>query len=201
MPTGYTAELCDKDVPFEKFVLTCARAFGALVEMREDPLDKPIPEKIEPSDYHAKALNDARKTLTRLEKMEPEEAMQEADAEFREREAYFEEHKRKTTATRNRLVAMRSKVADWQPPTNNHEGLKNFMIEQLDRTIKYDGEVHESLKPTHKTGAEWLAENIESAKHDIAYHTEQYGKDVERTRGRNDWVRELRASLEQITSR
>ena len=44
MPTGYTYDLYDgKDIEFPDFVMKCARAFGALIEIRDDPMDAAIP--------------------------------------------------------------------------------------------------------------------------------------------------------------
>ena len=41
MPTGYTHELHEgEEISFEKFVMSCARAFGALVLMRDVLGDK-----------------------------------------------------------------------------------------------------------------------------------------------------------------
>ena len=50
MPIGYTSKLHDGDQPFNEFIMSCARAFGALVTMRDDPNDAPIPE-FEVSEY------------------------------------------------------------------------------------------------------------------------------------------------------
>ena len=52
MPTGYTAELIEKGMEFNDFVLTCARAFGACIELRDRKL-APAPRTI-PSNgnYH-----------------------------------------------------------------------------------------------------------------------------------------------------
>ena len=35
MPSGYTSRSCEGEQPFEKFVLQCARAFGACVMQRD----------------------------------------------------------------------------------------------------------------------------------------------------------------------
>ena len=67
MPTGYTLELYDgKDITFEEFVLKCARAFGALINMRDEPRDAPIPERFEPSYYHLKELIKAKSGQKKL---------------------------------------------------------------------------------------------------------------------------------------
>jgi len=44
MPTGYTAEIYEgeKEVTFEKFALTCARAFGACITIRDEPMSASI---------------------------------------------------------------------------------------------------------------------------------------------------------------
>src|SRR5687768_6886698 len=54
MPTGYTHPVVDgKITEFNDFALSCARAFGALITMRDDAMDAPIPEEFKPeTNYH-----------------------------------------------------------------------------------------------------------------------------------------------------
>lgn len=48
MPTGYTADVqSGKVTDFAEYAMNCARAFGALVLMRDDPSDADIPERFE----------------------------------------------------------------------------------------------------------------------------------------------------------
>ena len=85
MPTGYTLDLYDgKDITFEEFALRCARAFGALISMRDEPIDAPIPERFEPSDYHLKELEKAKKRLKEVKKWNEETAEQEAVRAYQE---------------------------------------------------------------------------------------------------------------------
>ena len=63
---SYTYELVDKKLTFPQFAMRCARAFGALIEMRDDSMDAPIPDEFSPSDYHVKAKAKAEETLKRL---------------------------------------------------------------------------------------------------------------------------------------
>ena len=65
MPTGYTATLMEKGQDFPDFVLLCARAMGATIMLRDEPLDAPIPE-FQPSDYSAKQLEESKEELARL---------------------------------------------------------------------------------------------------------------------------------------
>lgn len=75
MATGYTYELIDKpETTFEAFALRCSRAFGALIEMREESADAPIPTEIKPSTYHLDALRKAEAEARRFETMTLAEA-------------------------------------------------------------------------------------------------------------------------------
>jgi hypothetical protein len=49
MPTGYTDCVRSGEVTeFADFAMKCARAFGACIEMRDEPSGTPIPEAFEP---------------------------------------------------------------------------------------------------------------------------------------------------------
>ena len=61
MPTGYTDRIYrGVETSFRTFMLECARGFGALVHLRDEP-GAPIPDVIPPSDYYAVALAKARR--------------------------------------------------------------------------------------------------------------------------------------------
>lgn len=194
MPTGYTAELCEGEVPFEKFVLKCARAMGALIEMRDDAMDAPIPEEFKPSNYHQKRLDEELAELEKLEGMTDAEAEAEAEKEYQKAVKEHEESVAQTAAVRSRLVAMRSRVSQWVPPTKDHENFKKFMLEQLDETIKWDGTSHSS-KPKKRSGSSWKKDGMKSAKDSIVYQKREHDEEVQRAKERTQWVADLRASL------
>ena len=60
MPTGYT-DLINNGCTFNEFVMGCARAFGATIDMRDEPLGAEIPEKFELSDYHSAKIDEAKR--------------------------------------------------------------------------------------------------------------------------------------------
>jgi hypothetical protein len=203
MPTGYTADVCDGKVSdFKTFALRCARNFVALIMMRDDPIDAPIPEEFKPCDYNEKALQKAKADLSRIDGMTGEEcnaAEMESRSEMLGRhKAHLEECKEKW----KRLTAMLSMVAEWVPPTSEHVGLKEFMLEQLDMTIRQDAKPETCYldKASIRTGEEWRRDQVAELKRSIKYHTEEAAKEVERTASRNRWVADLRRSLEQVIS-
>lgn len=193
MPTGYTAAVQD-GISFEEFVWRCARNFGALILMRDDPMDAPVPERFEPSDYHPKRLAEAEAELERVSKMSPSKAGVAARKEREEALRYAAEYFAKQVQISDRYRAMIAQVEAWQPPTSEHVGLKEFMLQQLNESLKFDcGYLPD--KPPVKSGEEWKRERIAKLNNDIAYHKEELAKEIERTEGRNKWIADLRASV------
>jgi hypothetical protein len=193
MPTGYTAAIAD-GITFREYALGCARAFGALITMRDDPQDAPIPERFRPSDWHANELQKASERLTTLRLMSPAEADIAAQQEYEEAVTRENKYAQERAALRSKYEAMLAKVIAWQAPTPDHVGYKEFMEQQIRDSIKWDCSDYERA-PERWTGKEWLARAIEKAKHDIEYHTRQHAEEIERVRGRNAWIKALRDSL------
>lgn len=196
MPTGYTAKLMELGQTFPEFIMGCARAFGALIEMRDSPNDAPIPDKFEPSDYNAKRLIEARESLAKLKAMNAEERVafgESAKAEDIERSRKYLE---KALAENSRLEDMAAQVRAWTPPTEDHQGLKEFMLQQIDVSKNgVDYSERSLVEAQTKPATVYYVEAVSSAVRDIKYHTEGNEKEVERTNGRSEWVQQLRASI------
>ena len=79
-----------------------------------------------------------------------------------------------------------------RPPTEEHEGMKKFMLEQLETGRPYE---YTPSKIVQRSGEDWRRDQIEHALKNIAYHAEGYAKEVERANSRTRWVRALRQSL------
>lgn len=196
MTTGYTAKLVDSGQTFEEFVLTCARAFGACIEMRDESLDTPIPEKFQPNKYHANALAESEEHLARLIKMTNAERI-----------ALGETHKIKAvndakaslvriTDENKRIDNMAAQVKKWAPPTPDHIELKEFMIQQLTTSRHDDAWSKKQLaeakkqKPVH-----YFNTDLSSAEWSIEYHKKHLQKDEARATDRTEWIQQLRKSL------
>ena len=202
MPTGYTASVGDgKITEFRDFAMQCARAFGALVEMRDEPNDAAIPDEIKPSPWYAEATERERVKLAKLEAMTAEEAERAAVAAFDASVEYAKNRRDERNATRQRYEAMLSQVNAWQPPTPEHEEMKRFMREQLTRSIEFDCSEFTSDRPdAPMAGAEWLRTQIEEARKSVAYYEKNYREEVQRAADRNRWVKQLRDSLSAVTA-
>ncbi len=192
MPTGYTAPIMD-GITFEQFILSCARAFGALVTMRDEPNDAPIPDEFQASDYHVKALEKANVELIEFQALTTKDYEVKAKEEFDQAITRYNERKVAMEIQRNQYQSMLSKVKLWVPPSSEHEGLKKFMIEQIESSIKFD--CYKPDIPTLSTPEEWANNKLQSISWSIDYHTKENSKEIKRNASRNKWISELKSSL------
>jgi hypothetical protein len=196
MPTGYTAAVKD-GITFEQFALRCARAMGALVTLRDEPMDAPLPEKLEPSSYYANKVAETQAELSRLHALTPEQAETEASRRHAEAVTYNQQRIDEINALRSRYLFLLTEVKLWQPPTTEHEPFKDFMIEQLESSLRFDCDVSYYVmnQPKQRTGDEYRSEQVLEALRSLTYYQQQYANEVERTAERNAWLQQLRASL------
>lgn len=196
MPTGYTADVQDGTVTeFSEFAMQCARAFGALITMRDEPSDAPIPQEFAPSNYNAERLVEAQRDLARLEAMTESEQKAAADAANAAAFKSWDDRESTKAEQRARYEAMIQKVEAWEPPTADHNELKRFMLRQLRESIEFDCGPPYAPRPGLVNAKDWYAGALARANRDIAYHAEQQAEETERARKRTKWVSDLRASL------
>lgn len=196
MPTGYTANVADGSiVKFSEFAMRCARGMGACVIMRDEPLDAPIPEKFEPSTYHDDRLRELREELGYLDGLSQQERMMECTAEHITKRRDHDRYMHSMTEQRERYEAMLREVREWEPPTDDHVGLKEFMASQLTDSIKWDCSTEHITEPVELSVADWFAAKRDSVLESIEYHEEERSKERNRAEERSAWITELRQSL------
>lgn len=192
MATGYTHPVIDgKITSLRQFVLRCARGMGATIMMRDEPLDAPIPERFEPhTSYHDEKIAAARLALATLPMLDASEADRLAGEEFDAAMAQHVKYETEEAAGRARLISLRDQTAAWE---TGAEGIKDFMLEQLDMTIGKGSWTPEP--PERLTAEDWRRRALEKASRDLAYHETERAKEISRTEERNRWLATLRASL------
>lgn len=190
--------MCEQEIPFSEFVMTCARAMGACILMRDEPLDAPIPESFPEDDYHSNALKEWEAKLIALSSIGEGLMGISYGAELKSAEIQsLKESLVKYQAQDARLKGMLEQVQNWNPPTKDHEGLKKFMTEQLTISMgDSDFYIRRIEELEAKDPIEFYREAVKSAKWNVDYHAEQIEKNRERTQGRNNWIRALRNSLQ-----
>lgn len=197
MATGYTSKIKD-GISFKEFLLGCAKAFGACIEMRDDPMDTPIPDEFKISDYHIKRLTEIQSEFEFINRMTIDEAAIKAKEEYEQKRKYNEQQIKERDGLRLKYNDMLIKVKNWQPPTSDHFGLKDFMIQQITSSMDFDCGTTYYEKPIELlTGEQWLLNKKQSLFNDIDYHTKEHQKEVDRVAQRNQWIKQLRESIKE----
>lgn len=194
MPTGYTADVADgKVTDFRTFALRCARAFGAAVTQRDDPMDDP-PKPREISDYTIKHVAERSAALAALNAMSAEQAEDAAAMAYGEALKAHHASNQRDTDTRNRYNAMLAEAVAWEPPSAEHQALKDFMIQQLTDGRKFDCG-YERRPPSRLSGPVWLAQQKAEAARLLGYAHESLEKETRAVEQANAWIAALYDAL------
>ncbi len=203
MPTGYTAGIVDGEIKtFKDFAKNCARAFGATMHMREESLNTPYkPREVIP--YYFDAVKEIEDKIKYTEITTPEELVKNEELALRkEIEENLEEiSKRKIGVKLIEQILIETK--NYTPPTPEHEGIKKFMIEQLETTIQYDfntnyyedqnKELEHQLKSLN--GVELKSEKLEYLNKQLTRRLESLEEQINLTNESNKWVKDFFDSL------
>ena len=192
MPTGYTADIGDKNITFKQFVMRCMSAYVS--DIRETwVLERP--DELKVGMFHTDELTKAEERLKKVERMDNATLKTRAEKEYTEKVKSNQEFQDKKEELKRRYLNILKQVKAWKPPTEKHRNYKQFMIEQL--TVSIDSDCYILDTPEKLSGQQWKAKEIKDAKWHINYHTEKYNEECERVAGRNKWVNDLCDSLEE----
>lgn len=182
MPTGYTAFIEDGQITnASDFLMLCARAFGACIDMKEESLSKPIPKEFKPATYCSEWAERERQKLVHYQNMSLDEAQQQCDLAYESEVKRRVEYKRTQIELLDRYQSILDDVKRWNPPTEDHVNLKRFAIDQIEMCLP-DPEYYERQEVPQKQDAkEWLQEQIDNCKKSIERYTKEQEEENSRT--------------------
>lgn len=196
MPTGYTAPIYEgeKDFTFEKFAMRCARNFHLREKSKEEAID--LEKDFQPNSFYKDMLEVAEKDYQDfLDNPPTEEQLNKKFDEYVQMEqARFLEREQKTEVIRKRYAAMMRKVLAWQPPTPEHQNLKDFMLNQLRDSIEYDCSYY---APDVKDREGFFKDAMSPDRflRRISHYREMWENEVRRSEECKKWVKDLMDSL------
>lgn len=203
MPTGYTAGIIDGEITtFQQFAKQCMRNFGATIHMRDDKHDAEYKPRV-PSDYYLKEIEKDKKKIKEANELSDKQLIARRKKQLNERKVYHTESIQKCKATLKVLQDMQIEIGKWNPPTPEHEGIKKFMAEQVQKTIEADCDTKYHDSGIIDADVELLSINADQirqnmfmdGKKDLEYHTKSYNEEVKRCEESNRWVTDLINSL------
>jgi len=172
---------------------------GACVMQRDQSSDV-LPKIQEPSDYHAKRIKELEIEIKHFKSLSDSDLNKRLQMAYEKDIEDKKERVRKKESLLAKYVDMLSKVRAWEAPTLDHEGLKSFMISQLEESIKWDCTITVYDKPdesTKLTVDKYRKEKLAELLKELDRNTEEHKKELERTEARNKWIRDLYQNLEK----
>jgi vacuolar-type H+-ATPase subunit I/STV1 len=206
MPTGYTAGIIDGEInTFNEFAIGCIRAFGATIHMRDEPNNKPYEPRV-PSSYHKNRIIALKKERELINNTSDEELIFQAKNAIYGDITKYKKHIEETKQKKTKLDNILDKAYKFNPPTEEHVGFKDFMIQQLKDTIKQDGDTlyYEDALNTAELSLKSIfdakqirKDKLTSIAENLEYCKTAYNKEVTGCHDSNKWVDDLFQALER----
>jgi hypothetical protein len=193
--TGYVYDMVRRHQSFAEFTWSCARAFGALITMRDAANDAKIDIDPQPAKFYTDAVSHAEAKLAEWNAMSQAEKLafleQRRIDRINERKAEREKEYEETFA----MTAMRNNVLQWHPPTE-HEELKRFMLDQLRQSFATPchpfGEDDPFRDPVTSSDADAELKRRE----EVLFRSQRdLAKEVHRVNERRAWLQKLNESV------
>ena len=204
MPTGYTAYILDDEVTTGKdFLKLCTRAFGVAINQRDEPLNVPTNEKQEVNNYYRNRMSEAITNLNNIFEMNYDQMTFAMTQEHHEKVKHATETVRRLEDENIKLIKVKDEVEKWKPPTEEHQNLKKFALEQIDMSMNSDGlvdayieDMNKVLDTSQEAVLEWYDEKLEDAIDELNNAYKWYKEEYKRIDSRNQWMKEFLDSLE-----
>lgn len=201
MPTGYTYGIEQGKIStFQEFAKECMRAF--VIHMRDDDNNKEYyPQTL--SGYYSKELSNSRRSLTNIMKLSDKDVISKRKCELIKDKKYASNRIVEKKKLLVKLNEMLSKAKEYQSPTEEHNGIRDFMIQQLETTIDHDCDTKYSERELVEINAELkninpivVRENcIKSEKENIERYLKGHNEEVDRCNANNKWASDFLKSI------
>ena len=154
MANGYTYGIEENpNFTAKDFALTCARAFGAFIHQRDQPLSE-LPKAPEMDSYPVQRLERALKEKADWNATSLEDKRAQWEEYTRNLQAQYTEQVQEYKVMSKRYAEMRASVEAWQVP-EELDNLKNFMLKQIDESVRWSWD-EEPSAPNLQSFEEWL---------------------------------------------
>lgn len=192
--TGYTEKIESGYIETgEEFLTLCCRAFGFDMEH----LSKEMPPAISPDPYFKERVERAEQDLERALNMTFEEAKVLAEEEYKEMGSLYKKYFDESMKANRRYEEIREEIIKWAPPTENHLRLKEFALEQIDKSIHSLYSLYEdALKNVMRSPSEYRLYHIKMCKERLDHAKEMYEEHMKSVKERNQWLTDFKNSFQ-----
>lgn len=198
--TGYTSLIAQGEITTAKdFLKICLRAFGVLVEMRDEPLSANIPTQIEKNDFYSKKKEQAEKKLKELKAFFPKQWEEMLKKEIKATKETLKKGEEKAEKERMLLDRLTREICGWQCDKEFRD-VKNFALEQLGRTREETFlEVWQKLNTLENfTWKTFKKQKIEELEKETAYYEKKEQKEKKRQKEKQDFLDKFFLNLKKL---
>lgn len=200
MPTWYTEPVMNGKMTSAKdYILRCAREIDYLSFMRDEPENTPIPETRPEDTYYKDLYDKAKKELSELLAMDENDIHRESEKWRQDKIKTKKEFCEMIALENSRLTEMTKKLDAWQPKHESINNLRYFAIEQLGISRENTGDIEKDIEKIRNiTDNEWYENQLNRLNRDIPYWRDQITRKSMSVAVTNQWLKELRESLEGL---
>lgn len=203
MPTVYTVSIENGEITTGKeFLKLCTRALGIAIDLKDEPLSVPTPTHFELDTYYKKRYEKALEELNEANNLTFDEAKNQMKAAYERRISDYKSWAEKESAMNQKYAKVRREVEKWIPPTEEHQGLKKFALEQIDMCVtkqEYIDEYLEKSKEVFDDSDEavekYISDNIQCCKEGLDRAYKSWKEELERTEKKNIWIKKFLESI------
>lgn len=197
MFNSYTDQI-QYGMTFPDFVMRCATASKVLSCMFDTPLDAPIPSFFKESTYYSEKIQELAAQINYLNSLTLEEAQLESNKEHEKEVSLYAKYKREDEVVRSKYIDMLKKVKNWVPPTEDHDLLKELMLEQIHKAIERECDLNVIMSPLEKPlpAEDWLRSKTKETSEKMKSVMEGFKRENKEVEYRNLWLAQLRESLD-----
>ena len=203
MPTGYTAYIEDGDITTGKeFLKLCTRAFGVAIDLKDEPLSVPTPTHFEPDTYYKERYEKALEDFNEANNLTFDNAKIQMKAAYEKRISDYKSRAEKESLMNEKYTKVRKEIEEWIPPTEEHQSLKKFALEQIDMCITKQEYIDEYLEKSkevfddsNEAVKKYIGDNIQCCKDNLDRAYKSWKEELERTEKKNIWIKKFLESI------
>lgn len=195
MPSAYTEGVQKGTITeFRDFAELCLRSRGVAVTLRDEPLSLRVPDEMVLDEYYYTSITQAEAELAEAQVLDGEQLLQETYEVNHAAKRRNLEREQERALERRRYEEMLAHARAWQPPTPEHDDLKDFMVSQLEDSLDFDcGSTYSEYDKL--TPEEYKAARIKDATWKVEYYTDLRSKMEAKYHEGTEYIRAFRASL------
>lgn len=204
MASGCTSEVLNGNVnTLKEFAAVCAKRFGATSHQQKEALITPLKDAVVGKE-HKKSIRALKSTLKKFNAVTNEQLIADEKKALETSKEYYLEKIVFMKSGKKKCSALLLDAQLWEPPTENHQVVKDTMMEHLKSGIDFDCDIDSvdrlikdidnrmvSIDP-----AKIREKQAAAIEQQIDFHEQSHKVDADHVKQSNEWIHELMDSFE-----